>query len=67
MRILYFWFPGWKQWSGRQRAAVVDFGLSFSLAVLCGCADSILLCLLGGLNLVRSWHRLKKSGVEIDE
>ncbi len=67
MRILYFWLPGWERWSGAQRAACVDFGLSLSAAAVCGCADSMLLCLLGGLNLLRSWRRLKKSGVEIEE
>ena len=67
MRILYFWLPGWEHWSGAQRAACVDFGLSFSAAMVFGCADSMLLCLLGAINLLRSWHRLKKSGVKIDE
>ena len=66
-RFLEFWLPGWERFTGVQRAACVDFGLSVSVLLLACCSESIFLSLLAGANLVRSYVRLTKSGVEIEE
>lgn len=66
-RVFRFWLPCWERWSGLQRAASVDFGLSFAALLLSASSDSVFFTLLCVANLVRSWHRVRKCGVTLDE
>ena len=66
-RFMTFWLPEWERMDGHQRAVCVDFGLSVSLTLLSGCSSSFLLALLCGVNLLRSWLRLRDSGVRLDD
>ena len=60
-------FPGWEGFTVAQRAACVDFGVSVSLLLLLCCSESVLLALLGVVNGVRSYVRLVRNRVEIEE
>lgn len=66
-RLMSILFPGWEGFTGNQRSACVDFGLSVSVFLLLCCSESFLLTLLGLANVVRSYFRLVGNGVEIDE
>ena len=60
-------FPGWEGFTFAQRCCCADFGLSVCLLLLLCCSESVLLALLGVANGVRSYVRLLRNHVEIEE
>ncbi len=66
-RIMSLLVPGWERFTGSQRAACIDFGLSVSVLLLMCCSDSVLLALLSLGNAVRSYFRLVRNHIDVEE